>query len=92
MKRYLICFLIAVPCFVFAPRIFAPRAFAQTAAELETLLYADAVSYGQAARFVLLAADISDLRTEEAFRYAMERSWRKMMASTITGRNGGSRE
>jgi len=75
MKRFLFCFLIAVPCFVFCPRIFAPRAFAQTAAELETLLYADAVSYGQAARFVLLAADISDLRTEEAFRYAMERNW-----------------
>jgi len=65
MKRFLLCFLMAVPCF----------AFGQTAAELETLLSTDAVSYGQAARFVILAADISDTRAEDAFRYAMERSW-----------------
>jgi len=73
MKKHLYLFALCV--------IFAPRVFAQTAAELETLLYTDAVSYGQAARFVLQAADISDLRaidgagSTDAFRYAMERKW-----------------
>jgi len=76
MKRLLLCFLLAVPCIVFGP-----RAFAQTAAELETLLYADAVSYAQAARFVLLAADVPGIspgdgpEPTDAFRYAMERGW-----------------
>jgi len=55
--------------------VFTPRLFAQTAAEIETLLYTEAVSYAQAARFVLLAADISDLRAEDAFGYAKEKSW-----------------
>jgi hypothetical protein len=50
-------------------------AFAQTAAELETLLDTDAVNYGQAARFVLRAADISDSSPESAFAYAMEQKW-----------------
>jgi len=65
MKRFLLCFLIAVPCFVFG----------QTAAELEALLATEAVSYGQAARFVIMAAEISDTRAEDAFRYAMEKNW-----------------
>jgi hypothetical protein len=55
--------------------IFAPQVFAQTAAELEALLATDAVSYGQAARFALLAADIADKSPEDAFSYAMERNW-----------------
>jgi hypothetical protein len=65
MKHFLLCFLLAVPCFLFG----------QSAAELETLLYSNAVNYGQAARFVLLAADISDTSPEDAFRYAMEKGW-----------------
>jgi hypothetical protein len=73
MKKRLFLFLIVF--FILASPIFAPRAFAQTAAELETFLYADAVSYGQAARLVLLAADISDTRAEDAFSYAMEKGW-----------------
>jgi hypothetical protein len=72
MKRILLFFGV---CLSMASPIFAPRVFAQTAAELETLLYADAVNYGQAARFVLLAADISDTNPEGAFRYAMEKNW-----------------
>jgi len=72
MKRILLFFGV---CLLLASPILAPRVFAQTAAELETLLYADAVNYGQAARFVLLAADINDLKAEDAFSYAMEKKW-----------------
>jgi len=72
MKRILLFF---GACLLLASPIFAPRVFAQTAAELETLLYADAVNYGQAARFVLQAADITDLKAEDAFSYAMEKNW-----------------
>ena len=72
MKRILLLFGV---CLLLASPIFTPRLFAQTAAELETLLYADAVNYAQAARFVLLAADIDDLNPEDAFRYAMEKNW-----------------
>jgi hypothetical protein len=72
MKRILlflgICILLALP-------IFTPRVFAQTAAELETLFYTNAVNYGQAARFVLLAADIADTSPEDAFSYASEKNW-----------------
>jgi hypothetical protein len=72
MKRIFLFFGV---CFLLASSIFAPRVFAQTAAELETLLYTDAINYGQAARFVLLAADIADTNTEDAFRYASEKNW-----------------
>ena len=67
MKKYICFFALCV--------IIASQVFAQTAAELETLLYADTVNYGQAARFVLMAADISDLKAEDAFRYVMEKKW-----------------
>ena len=63
MKKVLICFLIAVPCFVFG----------QTARELEALLATDAVSYGQAASFVLRAADIT--APGDAFEYAAGQNW-----------------
>jgi len=50
--------------------------FAQTAAELEELLRAKAVSYGQAARFVLEAADAAALKdASSAFAFAAERAW-----------------
>ena len=49
---------------------------AQTAAEIEELLNTKAVSYEQAARFLLEAADLSAPRTPpEAFQYAAERRW-----------------
>jgi hypothetical protein len=50
--------------------------YAQTAAELEELLHIQTISYGQAARFVLEAADtinVSD--TGAAFTFAAERAW-----------------
>jgi len=72
MKRFFLFFCV---CLLLASPVFAPRLFAQTAAELEVILYADAVNYGQAARFVLNAADIADLMAEDAFRYAMEKRW-----------------
>jgi hypothetical protein len=72
MKRILLFFGV---CLLLTSPIFAPRVFAQTAAELETLLSTDAVSYAQAARFVLQAADINDLKAGDAFSYAMDKNW-----------------
>jgi hypothetical protein len=49
---------------------------AQTAAELEDILLAQAVSCGQAARFVLEAAEIASPQDAAlAFAFAAERSW-----------------
>ena len=63
---FVMCFFLAVPAFLSA----------QTAAEIDDLLSTKAVSYGQAARFVLKAADVSELLdTAAAFRFAEERQW-----------------
>ena len=67
MKRFLLAFSACL--------LLSAAAFAQTAAELETLLGADAVSYGQAARLVLNAANVADASPESAFRHAMEMGW-----------------
>jgi len=56
---------------------------AQTADFIQTLLQTQAVSYEQAARFVLEAADLSDSynktnehdATQEAMRFAIEKKW-----------------
>ena len=71
--RFLILFFLVVfPVFLSA----------QTAAEIDDLLDTNAVSYEQAARFVLKAADLSApsdvdgfFAPAEAFRYAAERRW-----------------
>jgi len=68
MRKLLLCFFIAVPCLAFGPQVFA-----QTARELQTLLATDAVSYGQAASFVLRAADITE--QGDAFEYAAGQNW-----------------
>jgi len=47
--------------------------FSQTAAELETLLAAETLSYEQAASFVLQAADVQV--TGSSFDYAFEQNW-----------------
>ena len=53
-----------------------------TAEEIEKLLETRAVTYGQAARFVLEAADITVLTdNSEAFRYAAGRKWLPANAS-----------
>jgi hypothetical protein len=58
---------------------------AQTAAEVERLIGTDAVSYEQAARFVLEAADVpgfsSGRSASEAFRYAADNKWLPKNAS-----------
>ena len=66
-KRYGLLFcLLAIP--VFLP--------AQTAVEIETLLNTTAVTYGQAARFTLEAADVlATPSREEAFNYALGQGW-----------------
>jgi len=49
---------------------------AQTAAEMETLLNTGAVTYAQAARFVLQAADAATITSPaEAFKFAQEKNW-----------------
>jgi len=54
----------------------APAAAQGAAAEIEALLASDAVTYAQAARFVLDAADAATFDDPaEAFGYAMERGW-----------------
>jgi hypothetical protein len=67
MKRGLLFFAVCL--------IAAVSVFGQTAAELEQLLAAEAVSYEQAARFVLKAADVSDLSPQAAFGYAVDQKW-----------------
>ena len=66
---------------------------AQTAAELETLLNTDAVTYAQAARFVLQAAESADTEAagaaaianpEQAFQFAQENDWLPKGASPDT--------
>jgi hypothetical protein len=69
MKRFLLCFLLAVPCFVFG----------QTADRIERLLGQDKVSYSDAALLVLEAAGHIDsarqASADDAFSFAMERGW-----------------
>jgi len=56
--------------------LFSAPLFAQTAEELEGLLQVQAVSYGQAARFVLAAADAASMENpEQAHAYAVEQRW-----------------
>jgi len=53
-----------------------------TAEEIETLLRTNAVTYAQAARFVLEASEaLVTSNSEEAFRYAAERNWLPKKAS-----------
>ena len=50
--------------------------YAQTAAEVEQLLQIKAVNYGQAARFVLEAADAVKIKDPgQAYAFAAEHSW-----------------
>jgi len=67
-------FFILFPAFLFFSLCSAPL-FAQTAVELEELLQTQAVSYGQAARFVLAAADAAKLAPEQACVFAVEQGW-----------------
>jgi hypothetical protein len=65
MKRHLaFCFILALPVFTLQ---------AQTAVEIEALLSAGALNYGQAASFVLRAADVQ--AAGAPFDYAFEQNW-----------------
>ncbi|MCL2232788.1 MAG: hypothetical protein FWB99_06895 [Treponema sp.] len=66
--------LLLILCFLCAPA--ALFAAPGTAAEIETLLASQAVTYAQASRFVLDAADVAAFADpHEAFRFAMEQNW-----------------
>jgi hypothetical protein len=67
---FLVLCLTAVPLFAQSPRS------QSTAEEIETLLNAKKVTYAQAARFVLEAADaFATDNSEEAFNYAVQQEW-----------------
>jgi hypothetical protein len=66
MKRHLLIFLAV---FLVLPA----SVFAQTAAEIETMLATEALSYEQAASFVFRAADVPV--SGNAFNYAAEQKW-----------------
>jgi len=67
MKRVL---YISAVCLIFASPVFA-----QTAAEVERLLAADSVTYGQAAWFLSRAAELPASNPEAAFDNAAQRNW-----------------
>jgi len=75
MKKYF-CFFVSLILFA-VPVLLT----AQTAAEIEGLLNNRALSYGQAAQFILRAADLGpgigagNVSPAEAFAYAQERKW-----------------
>ena len=69
--KNILCLFFA--CLLFYVPVFLP---AQTAAEIEALLNAQSLSYGEAARFVLRAADqVGELSPADAFTFAMEKRW-----------------
>jgi hypothetical protein len=71
MKKKTVCALA-----VLLGSLLSAPLYAQTAAELENILCAQAVSCGQAARFVLQAAEIASPQdAARAFAFAAERSW-----------------
>jgi hypothetical protein len=68
LKKRLLLFILVVGGLAALP--------GQTAAEMETLLNTGAVTYAQAARFVLQAADAAAIANPaEAFRFAQEKNW-----------------
>ena len=78
MKKFF-CLLIIFP-------LIALASFAQTtAAEIETLLNTKAVTYAQAARFVLEASDANiTANPAEAFTFALDRNWLGKKAAADT--------
>jgi hypothetical protein len=67
------CGLLAAICLLVCPVFSAAQS---TAVEIETLLDTKVVTYAQAARFVLEAADVKKTANpQEAFDYAVERKW-----------------
>ena len=69
MHKYKILFLAALVLLLTAP------VYSQTAVKLEALMNEKAVTWTQAAAFVLEAADIEAANAEDAFKLAAERKW-----------------
>jgi len=68
--------LITVMCIFALPVFLSAQQHQSIAAEIETLLQADTITYAQAARFVLEAADARiTSNPEEAFNYAVQQKW-----------------
>jgi hypothetical protein len=68
MKNVIFILIMLFPVAGFLP--------AQTATELEEMLQIETINYGQAARFVLEAADTASPKdTGAAFSFAAERAW-----------------
>ena len=74
MKKYLLLFTFCLAL--------AFQAFAQTAGEMDAILASQGVSYDQAARFVLQAADVANLSSSEAFSFTQEQKWLPASASS----------
>ena len=73
-KGFLVVFLLCILCLGLSAQ--------STAQEIETLLGTRAVTYAQAARFVLEASDaMAASSSEEAFRFAADRDWLPRNAS-----------
>jgi outer membrane protein OmpA-like peptidoglycan-associated protein len=67
-KRIFLFFFICILCTGLSAQ--------STAVEVENLLATDAVTYGQAVRFVLVASGkMTTYNQQEAFRYAVQRGW-----------------
>ena len=67
-------FFLLIFCFVCVTPVFLSAL--STAAEIESLLASDVITYAQASRFVLDAAEVRAFTDpEEAFRFAMEQNW-----------------
>jgi len=73
LNKYFFLILFFASVSVFAQ---VPERSQSTAEEIETLLNAKTVTYAQAARFVLEAANaLATDNTEEAFNYAVQQDW-----------------
>jgi len=73
---FLLLCLLAVSAFAQENEEQTPVKSQSTAAEIETLLSAKTITYAQASRFVLEAANVlATDNTEEAFNYAIQQNW-----------------
>jgi len=76
---FLLLCLVAIPAFAqeeLAAKSQSPVKEQSTAAEIETLLSAKTITYAQASRFVLEAANaLTTDNPEEAFNYAVQQNW-----------------
>ena len=85
IRNFPLCFLRVTPWLIFFILLASP-VFSQNAAdEIEILLETDAVTYGQAARFMLEAAGLQMTDPVQACQYAAEQKWlpKKVSADAV---------